>query len=102
MPRRSGVSLKHTHLPTRWGNVYILVISDYFSKYTDAFPLWNMTVYNCAKTLMETWIVYHGVPMVIHSDQGREFEGRVFQRLAELLGAVNAEISSIKPGDRTL
>ena len=37
--------------------------------------------------LMERWVVYHGVPTVIHSDQGREFEGRVSQRLAELLGA---------------
>ena len=75
-----------THIPTKRGNVYILVVSDYFSKYTDAFPLRRKTAYNCAKMLMERWVVYRGVPTAIHSDQGHEFEGHVFQRLAELLG----------------
>ena len=50
---RIALDILDTHIPTRKGNVYILVISDYFSKYTDAYPLRRKTAYNCAKMLME-------------------------------------------------
>ena len=94
---RIALDILDTHIPTKRGNVYILVISDYFSKYTDAYPLRRKTAYNCAKTLMEKWVVFHGVPTVIHSDQGREFEGHVFQRLAQLLGATKTRTAPYRP-----
>ena len=94
---RIALDILDTHIPTRKGFVYILVISDYFTKYTDAFPLRNKTAYLCAKTLMERWIVYHGVPTVVHSDQGREFEGRVFKHLVEMLGATKTRTAPYRP-----
>jgi len=94
---RIALDILDTHIPTKRGNVYILVISDYFSKYTDAYPLRRKTAFNCAKTLMEKWVVFHGVPTVIHSDQGREFEGHVFQRLAQLLGATKTRTAPYRP-----
>ena len=94
---RIALDILDTHIPTRRGNVYILVISDYFSKYTDAYPLRRKTAYNCAKALAERWVAYHGVPTVIHSDQGREFEGHVFQRLTELLGATKTRTAPYRP-----
>ena len=94
---RIALDILDTHIPTKRGHVYILVISDYFSKYTDAFPLRRKTTYNCAKVLAERWVAYHGVPTVIHSDQGREFEGGVFQRLAELLGANKTRTAPYRP-----
>ena len=35
--------------------------------------------------------------MVIHSDQGREFEGWVFQKLAELMGANKTRTAPYRP-----
>ena len=46
---------------------------------------------------MERWIVYHGVPTVVHSDQGREFEGRVFKHLVEMLGATKTRTAPYRP-----
>ena len=65
---------------------YILVISDYFSKYTDAFPLRRHTAPVVGDILMRRWIAYHGVPKTIHSDQGAEFESKLIKNLSRLLG----------------
>ena len=38
---------------TENGNKYILVISDYFTKWTESFPMPNMEARTCAKILVE-------------------------------------------------
>ena len=67
------------------GNKYILVISDYFTKWTESFPMPNMESKTCAKLLVEEVVSRFGVPNVIHSDQGRQFESRLFKDMCELL-----------------
>ena len=59
-------------LPTsNSGNMYNLVIGDYFSKFTEAYALPDHTAQSVARVLIEQWICPYGVPGVIHSDQGR-------------------------------
>ena len=53
---------------------YILVIADYFSKWTEAFPIKNKCADTVADLLVEKIILRFGMPLVIHSDHGREFE----------------------------
>ena len=60
--------------PTPEGFRYILVIADYFSKWTEAFPMKNKCADTVADILVENIILRFGMPLVIHSDQGREFE----------------------------
>ena len=60
--------------PTPEGFRYILVIADYFSKWTEAFPMKNKCADTVADILVENIILRFGMPQVIHSDQGREFE----------------------------
>ena len=60
--------------PTPEGFRYILVIADYFSKWTEAFPMKNKCADTVADILVENIILQFGMPLVIHSDQGREFE----------------------------
>ena len=62
-----------------------MVVSNYFSKWTDAYPLRNHTARVVAHALVTRWIIYHGVPSQILTDQGPEFESSMFKRLSILL-----------------
>ena len=72
--------------PTPEGFRYILVIADYFSKWTEAFPMKNKCADTVADILVENIILWFGMPLVIHSDQGREFENGLMKSLCALLG----------------
>lgn len=68
------------------GNTYILVVADYFMKWTEAYPLKNMEAQTITEVLVEQFLTKLGVPEVIHSDQGRQYESRMFKDMCELLG----------------
>ena len=68
------------------GHCYILVIADYFSKWTEAFPMKNKCADTVANLLVDNIILCFGMPLVIHSDQGREFENGLMKSLCALLG----------------
>ena len=67
------------------GNRYIIVISDYFTKWTEAYAVKDHTAFTVAETLVTEFICRFGVPKVIHTDQGTEFQSALFQQLCELL-----------------
>ena len=62
--------------PTPDGYRYILVIADYFSKLTEAFPIKNKCADTVADVLVEKMILRFGMPLVIHSDQP-ELDGMI-------------------------
>ena len=68
------------------GNKYILVIADYFTKWTEALPMPNMEACTMAKILVENVLCRFGIPQKIHSDQGRQFESNLFQEMCKILG----------------
>ena len=57
-------------------NKYVLVVGDYFTKSTEAFPLPNMEPETVARCLVE-FICRMGVPNYLHTDQGRNFESNL-------------------------
>jgi transposase InsO family protein len=67
---------------TARGNKYILVVSDYF----ECFPMRNMEIETVARLIVEQVIVRFGVPYSIHSDQGTQYESRLFKETCKLLG----------------
>ncbi|MCG8044654.1 MAG: DDE-type integrase/transposase/recombinase, partial [Candidatus Thiodiazotropha endolucinida] len=70
---------------TERGNKYILVMADYFTKWTECFPMPNMEAETIAKILVNEVISRFGIPDQIHSDQGRQFESNLFKELCKLL-----------------
>ena len=72
--------------PTPEGFRYILVIADYFSKWTEAFSMKNKCADTVADLLVDNIILRFGMPLVMQSDQGREFENGLMKSLCTLLG----------------
>lgn len=69
------------------GNSYILVITEYLSKFATAFPVASATASVAAQVLVEEWILRgHGVPFSVLSDRGTTFLCQVMAKVAELLG----------------
>ena len=55
----------------------VLVMTDVFSKYTQAVPTHDQRAATVAKVLVSEWFCKFGVPGRIHSDQGRNFESHL-------------------------
>ena len=70
---------------TERGNRYVLVVSDYFTKWTESFPMRNIEAATVARIMVEEVFAKFGIPDQIHSDQGRQFESRLFVEMCELL-----------------
>ena len=83
--------------PTPEGFHYILVIADYFSKWTEAFPIKDKCADTVADVLVDKIILRFGMSLVIHSDQGREFENGLMKSLCNLLGCVKTRTSPYHP-----
>jgi hypothetical protein len=65
------------------GHRFILVAMDYFTKWTKAVPLRNMT-HQEVITLMQEHIIYRfGVPQTLTIDQGPSFMSHQFREFAE-------------------
>ena len=68
------------------GNEYILVVCDYFTKWVECYALPDHQAQTVADAVVSNFVSRFGVPSVIHSDQGREFESRLFEEVCQLLG----------------
>jgi len=71
---------------TKHGNKYILVVTDYFTRWVEAYSLPNQEATTMARVLVNEWISRYGAPDVIHSDQGKNFDSRLFKEVCHLLG----------------
>jgi len=79
------------------GNRYLLVIVDCFSKW--AFPLKNIRTKTVAEVFVSRVFVVsrHGVPLEIHTDQGRNFESKLFVELIEILEIRKTRTTALDP-----
>jgi len=82
---------------TDLGNRFILVIVDCFTKWVEAFPVKNTRAKTIAEVFVREIISRHGVPSEIHTDQGRNFESKLFLELAELLGMKKTRTTALHP-----
>ena len=78
-------------------NSYLLVIGDYFTKWVDAIPIRNQKASTIAQKVLDRIITIFGVPMQIHSDQGRSFESKIFQEMCKLLGIEKTRTTPYRP-----
>ena len=83
--------------PSDQGNKYVLVVGDYFTKWTEAYALPNQTAETVARVLAEEFIPRYGVPREIHSGQGRNFESVLFKEVGNILGMEKTRTTPLRP-----
>lgn len=66
---------------TNSGNKYCLVITDYLTKWVEAFPLRNMTAEVIAKTFIYEVVTRHSAPSKIITDQGKQFTSNLIKHM---------------------
>ena len=79
---RVAMDLLDMYVTTAKDNRYVLVMVDCFSRWTETCPLSDKTALAVADAFFQHIVCRFGMPMVIHSDQGREFENKVMQELS--------------------
>ena len=67
------------------GNSYILVAADYFTKWSEAYPLPNMEAVTVAAALTNEMFFRFSPPEALHSDQGRQFDGHLIKEICRIL-----------------
>uniref|UniRef100_A0A0V0J4Q4 Gag-Pol polyprotein n=1 Tax=Schistocephalus solidus TaxID=70667 RepID=A0A0V0J4Q4_SCHSO len=67
------------------GHEFLLVMIDYFTKWTEAIPLLRQDAASVANAINRTWISRWGSPLSFHSDCGSNFESQLMQEVCGLL-----------------
>ncbi len=78
-------------------NRYIFVMIDQFTKWTELVALPSQSAENVADALVKDFICRMGIALNIHSDQGRNFEGHLFQEICKLLEMAKTRTTPYRP-----
>ncbi len=81
-----GIDVLSLDIATSSGHRVVLVVTDYLTRWAEAFPMTFHTAGNVAELLIERIFAVHGVPRMILSDNGPEFRSQLLASVAELLG----------------
>jgi IS30 family transposase len=73
------------HLASSKGHRFVLVTMDYFTKWTEAVPLWRMTHQEVIRFLQEHIIHQFRIPQTLTTDQGASFMSHQFKEYANSL-----------------
>jgi hypothetical protein len=79
------------------GNKHLLVITDYLTKWVEAVPMPDKTATRCADIFVREWVLRYGAPEEILTDQGAQFESKVFQETCHLLGMEKLRTTAFHP-----
>ena len=94
---RVAMDLLDMSVTTARGNRYVLVMVDCFSRWTEACPLPDKTAHSVADAFFNQVVCRFGMPIVIHSDQGQEFENKIMQELSILCGSHKTRTTPYHP-----
>ena len=82
---------------TASGNQYVLVIADYFSKYTSPVAVQDKTKEAVAEAFIANWVTFFGMPEILHTDRCGEFENRLLHEICERCYVTKTRTTSFHP-----
>ena len=94
---RWGIDITGPHPTSSAGHRYILTAIDYFTRWVETFPIRNQEAETVAKVLVKQVFCRYGVPMQVLSDQGANFESRLFQEMCRLLKIDKLRTTAYQP-----
>lgn len=84
-------------LPISSGYKYCLTAIDRFTRWPEVIPLTDITAESVTQAFLFNWISRYGCPKKIVTDQGRQFESRLFHSLAKMCGIKLARTTAYHP-----
>ena len=92
------IHLDYLQIEPSKGNIEnVLIVTDYFTGYAQAYPSKTQTALATAKLLWNNFIVYYGFPTKIISDQGHNFESELIANLCQVAGVQKLRTSPYHP-----
>ena len=75
----------------------MLVVADYYTKWTESYPLPNMEASTVVEIMVKEFISRYHIPSNIHSDQGKQFVSRLFKEMCKLLQIEKTQTTPYPP-----
>ena len=94
---RVGIDLLGRFPLSNMGNRWIVVCTDYLTRYAITKALPEGTSLEVAKFIMEDIILKHGAPRTIISDRGKAFQSKLIKQIVQLWGTIHNSTSSYHP-----
>lgn len=79
------------------GNRYLLTMIDRYTRWPEAIPIENQQADTVASAFISQWVARFGVPDVLTTDRGSNFESNLFRALSERLGVTKIRTTSFHP-----
>ena len=67
--------------PSKGSKENLLVLTDAFTKFSQAFVTPNQKATTSVKILVDKWFYVYGIPVCIHSDKGHSFDNEIMSHL---------------------
>ena len=101
---QAGSPMERVHLDflgplpkTPRGNEYVLVMVDQFTKWVECIPLPNHSAIETARAAVNNFFSRFGMPFQVFSDQGRNFESKLFTEICKILEIHKARTTPYRP-----
>ena len=83
--------------PSNRGNRYVVVFSDYLTRWCEAFPVPSVEATVISRLLVDEVIARHGAPRVLLSDRGKNFLSKVVADVCKIFQIHKVNTSSYHP-----
>ena len=94
---RVAVDALGPYPPSSKGSRYIVVFSDYLTRWVEAFPVASVQATVIARLLVDEIISRHGAPRVFLSDRGANFLSKIAAEVCNLFQSQKINTSSYHP-----